>query len=157
MLYFNWLQQNFKNSQQSETVDCSPTSGSELFHARERCAVRHSCQMLYFFQNNVVPQFFNGMVCWHYHLQWICGYVHVYKIIKQLFHACSWNSQNYCPRCWRWLGNCCLRPQAMTCELLPSASGNDLGTVAFGLRQQFSSHLQHLGSIVLTVPWTGMK
>jgi len=26
-----------------------------------------------------------------------------------------------------------------------------------GLRQQFSSHLQHLGSIVLTVPWTGRK
>ena len=25
--------------------------------------VRHSCQMLYFFQNNVVPQFFNGMIC----------------------------------------------------------------------------------------------
>ena len=53
--------------------------------------------MLYFFQNNVVPQFFNGMVCSHYHLQWICGYVHVYKIIKQLFHAYSGNSQNYCP------------------------------------------------------------
>ena len=47
----------------SETVDSSPTSGSELFHDQERCAVRHSCQMLYFFQNNVVPQFFNGMVC----------------------------------------------------------------------------------------------
>jgi hypothetical protein len=23
--------------------------------------------------------------------------MHVYKIIKQLFHACSGNSQNYCP------------------------------------------------------------
>ena len=34
---------------------------------------------MYFFQNNVVPQFVNGMVCWHYHLQWICGYVHVPK------------------------------------------------------------------------------
>jgi hypothetical protein len=33
-----------KNSLRSETVDCSPASGSELFHARERCAVRHSCQ-----------------------------------------------------------------------------------------------------------------
>jgi hypothetical protein len=54
-------------------------------------------KMLFFFQNNVVPEFFNGMVCWHYHLQWICGYVHVYKIIKQLFHVCSGNSQNYCP------------------------------------------------------------
>jgi hypothetical protein len=84
--------ENFKNSWQSETVDCSPTSGSELFHARQRCAVRHSCQMLYFFQNNVVPQFFNGMVCWHYHLQWICDYVHVYKIIKQ-FSASGNSSQ----------------------------------------------------------------
>ena len=110
---FNWLQENFKNSWQSETVDCSPTSGSELFHAREWCAVGHSCQMLYFFQNNVVPQFFNGMVCWHYHLQWICGYVHVYKIIKQLFHACSGNNQNYCPSVLE-----------MTWELLPSTSGN---------------------------------
>jgi hypothetical protein len=60
-----------------------------------------------------VLQFFNGiMVCWHYHLQWICGYVHVYKIIKQLFHACSGNSQNYCPSVLE-----------MTWELLPSASG----------------------------------
>ena len=91
----------------------SPTSGSKLFHARERCAVRHSCQMLYFFQNNVVLQFFNGIVCWYYHLQWICGYVHVYKIIKQLFHACSGNSQNYCPSVLE-----------MTWELLPLASGN---------------------------------
>ena len=69
--------------------------------------------MLYFFQNNVAPQFFNGMVCWYYHLQWICGYVHVYKIIKQLFHACSGNSQNYCPSVlemtWELLANC-LRP-----------------------------------------------
>jgi hypothetical protein len=60
------------------------------------------------------------------------GYVHVYKIIKQLFHACSGNSQNYCPSVLE-----------MTWELLPSA---------LGLRQQFSSHLQHLVSIVLTVP-----
>ena len=51
-------------------LTCSPTSGSELFHARERCTVRHSCQV---------------------HQLWICGYVHVYKIIKQLFHACSGN------------------------------------------------------------------
>jgi hypothetical protein len=58
----------------------------------------------YFFQNNVVPQCLNGMVC---------GYVHVYKIIKQLFHACSGNSQNYCPSVLE-----------MTWELLPSASGN---------------------------------
>ena len=53
------------------------------------------------------------MVCWHFHLQWICGYVPVYKIIKQLFHACSGNSQNYCPSVLE-----------MTWELLPSASGN---------------------------------
>jgi hypothetical protein len=53
--------------------------------------------MLYFFQNNVVLQFVNGMVCWHYHLQWICGYVHVYKIIKQLCHACKGNSQTIVP------------------------------------------------------------
>jgi hypothetical protein len=33
-----------------------------------------------------------------------------------------------------------------------TCAGDDLGTVAFGLRQQFSSHLQHLGSMVLTVP-----
>jgi hypothetical protein len=32
-----------------------------------------------------------------------------------------------------------------------------LGTVAWGQRQQFPSHLQHRGTIVLTVPWTGMK
>ena len=70
--------------------------------------------MLYFFQNNVVFQFFNGMVCCHYHLQWICGYVHVYQIIKQLFHVCSGNSQNYCP----------------------SVLGDDLGTIAFGSRPQ---------------------
>ena len=60
---FNWLQENLKNSRRNETVDCSPTSGSELFHAREWCTVRYSCQVLYFFQNNVVPQFFNGMLC----------------------------------------------------------------------------------------------
>jgi hypothetical protein len=89
MLYFNWLQEYFKNSRRSETVDCSPTSGSELFHALERCAVRHSCQA---------------------HQSWICGYVHVYKIVKQLFHACSGNSQNYCPEVLE-----------MTWELLPEA------------------------------------
>ena len=111
---FNWLQENFKNSWRSETVDCSPTSVSELFHARERCTVRHSCQMLYFFQNNVVPQFFNGMVCWNYHLQWICGYVHVYKIIKSYFMPVQGTVKTIVPRCWRWLG----------WELLPSASGN---------------------------------
>ena len=108
-----------KNSPLSETVDCSPTSGSELFHARERCTLRHSCQMLYVFQNNVVPQFFNGMVCWHYHLQWICGYVHVYKIIKQLLHACSGNSQNYCTSVLK-----------MTWELLPSASGRSFQVIS---------------------------
>jgi hypothetical protein len=48
-------------------------------------------------------------VRWHYHLQWICGYVHVYRIIKQLDHACSGNSQNYCPSVLE-----------MTWELLPS-------------------------------------
>ena len=57
-------------------------------------------------------------------VQWICGYVHIYKIIKQLFHACSGNSQNYCPSVLEF-----------TWELLPSA---------FGLRQQFLSHIQHL-------------
>ena len=94
-------------------LTCSPAFGSELFHAREQCAVHHSCQiMLYFFQNNVVSQFFNGMICWYYHLQWICGYVHVYKIIKQLFHACSGNSQNYCSSVLE-----------LTWELLPSAFG----------------------------------
>jgi hypothetical protein len=101
---------------------CASSSGMEQFGSGSRetvncftlpailCAVRHSSQMLYFFQNNVVPQFFNGMVCWHYHLQWICGYVHVYKIIKQLFHACSGNSQNYWPEVLE-----------MTWELLPEA------------------------------------
>ena len=69
-------------------------------------------------------------LCWNYHLQWICGYVHVYmiyvynKIIKQLSHACSGNSQNYWPEVME-----------MTWELLP-----------FVLGQQFSSHLHHLGS-----------
>jgi hypothetical protein len=53
----------FENSQRSETVDCSPTSGSELFHARERCTLRHSCQA---------------------HQSWICGFVHAYKIIITL-------------------------------------------------------------------------
>ena len=77
------------------------------------------------------------LVCWHYHLQWICGYAHVYKIIQQLFHACSGNSQDFCPSVLE-----------MTWELLPSN---------FGLRQQFSSHFRHFGSIDLTVPWTGMK
>jgi hypothetical protein len=37
-------------------------------NSEQRCTVRHSCQV---------------------HQSWICGYVHVYKIIKQLFHACS--------------------------------------------------------------------
>jgi hypothetical protein len=76
---------------------------------------------MYFFQNNVVPQFLNGMICWHY--------VHVYKIIKQLFQGtvktidprCWRRLENCClfmlvqgtvktidPRCWRWLENCCL-------------------------------------------------
>jgi len=39
--------------------------------------------------------------------------VHVYKIIKQLFHACSGKS-----------------------KLLSLSAGDDLGTVAFGLRPQ---------------------
>ena len=39
------------------------------------------------------------------------GFVHVYKIIKQLFHACSGNNQNYCPAALE-----------MTWKLLPSAS-----------------------------------
>jgi hypothetical protein len=34
---------------------------------------------------------------------------------------------------------------------LSLGAGDDFG---LGLGQQFSSHLQHLGSIVLTVPWT---
>ena len=106
-----------KNSRRSETVDCSSTSGSELFHARELCAVSHSCQMQYFFQNKVVPQFFNGMVCCH-HFQWICGYVHVYKIIKQLFHACSGNSQNYCPSVLE------SRPQAAVLKSSPAPRVN---------------------------------
>jgi hypothetical protein len=44
---------------------------------------------------------------------------------------------------------CLFRKQS---KLLSLDAGDGLGTVAFGLRQQFSSHLQHLGSIVLTVP-----
>ena len=48
------------------------------------------------------------------------GFVHVYKIIKQLYHACSGNSQNYCPEVLE-----------MIWEPLPSAfgAGDDLGTV----------------------------
>jgi hypothetical protein len=61
------------------------------------------------------------------------GFVHVYKIIKQLYHACSRNSQNYCPEVLE-----------MICEPLPS--------VLEMTWEQFSSHLQHLGTIVLTVP-----
>jgi hypothetical protein len=34
--------------------------------------------------------------------------------------ACSGNSQNYVPRCWRWLGNCCLRPQAKVLKSSPA-------------------------------------
>jgi hypothetical protein len=45
--------------------------------------------------------------------------------------------------------SCLFREQS---KLLSLGAGDDLGTVAFGLRQQFSSHLQHLWSIVLTVP-----
>jgi hypothetical protein len=37
-------------------------------------------------------------------------------------------------------------------KLLSLGAGDVLETVAFGLRQQFSSHLQHLVTIVLTVP-----
>jgi len=67
-----------------------------------------------------------GMVCWHYHLQWICGYVHVYKIIKQLFHACSGNSQNYCPSVLE-----------ITWELLSSASGNSSQVISSTSGQKF--------------------
>ena len=92
---------------------------------------------MYFFQNNVVPQFLNGMICWHY--------VHVYKIIKQLFQGtvktidprCWRWLENCClfmlvqgtvkiivPRCWRWLGNCCLRPQAPVLKSSPAPQVN---------------------------------
>jgi hypothetical protein len=157
-IFFNWLQDNLKQKPAEWNSWLFPTSGSELFHDRERCAVRHSYQMLYFFQNNGVPQFFNGMVCWHYHLQWICGYVHVYKIIKQLFHACSGKSQNYCHSVLEMTWE--LVPEA---EVLKSSPAPRVNSFDYsmnrheGLRQQFSSHLQHIGSIVLTVPWTGMK
>ena len=81
-------------------LTCSPTSGSELFHARERCTVRHSCQA---------------------HQSWICGYVHVYKIIKQLFHACSGNSQNHCPSVLKM--TCCW-PRATVLNSSPAPRDN---------------------------------
>jgi hypothetical protein len=59
-----------------------------------------------------VPQFFNGMVCWHYHLQWICGYVHVCKIIKQLFHAYWGNSIQLLTGSED--NSCCSRNQSIT-------------------------------------------
>jgi hypothetical protein len=43
-------------------------------------------------------------------------------------------------------------PVQGTVKTMSLGAGDDLGTVAFGLGQQFSSHLQHLGLIVLTVP-----
>ena len=72
----------------------------------------------------------------------------------QLFHACSGNSQNYCPSVLE-----------MTWELLPEGRRQQFPSVLEmtwellpeGWRQQFPSHLQHRGTIVLTVPWTGMK
>ena len=76
------IQENILNSRPSETVDCSSTSGSELFHARERCAVRHSCQVLYFFQNNVVPQFFNGMLRLSSVDLWLCTCVQDNKTVS---------------------------------------------------------------------------
>jgi hypothetical protein len=82
-------------------LTCSPISGSELFHARERYAVPHSCQA---------------------HQSWICGYVHVYKIIKQLFHACSGNIQNYCPSV---LEMTCCWPKATVPKSSPAPRDND--------------------------------
>jgi hypothetical protein len=70
--------------------------------------------------------------------------VHVYKIIKQLFQG---TVKTIDPRTVAF--SCLFREQS---KLLSLGAGDDLGTVAFGLRHQFSSHLQHLGSIVLTVP-----
>jgi hypothetical protein len=52
---------------------------------------------------------------WYADIIILSGFVvmcNVYKIIKQLFHACSGNSQNYCPSVLE-----------MTWELLPLASG----------------------------------
>ena len=85
----------------------------------------------------------NFLMVWYADIiifQWICGYVHVYKIIKQLAHACSGNSQNYCPSVLE----------------MTLAEGNSSQVISSTLGQivltAFSSHLQHLGSIVLIVP-----
>jgi hypothetical protein len=45
--------------------------------------------------------------------------------------------------------SCLLREQS---TLFTRGAGDDLRTVAGGRRQQFPSHLQHRGTIVLTVP-----
>jgi hypothetical protein len=100
--------------------------------------------MLYFFQNNVVPQFFNGMVCWHYHLQWICGYVHVYKIIKQLLEwrtahrSRAWNSSDSEVREQSTvsLRRLFLKFSCNQLKISCLGAGDDLGTVVFGLRPQ---------------------
>ena len=100
--------------------------------------------MLYFFQNNVVPQYFNGMVCWHYHRQWICGYVHVYKIIKQLLHACSGNRQNNCPSVLE-----------MTWKLLPSASGNSSQVISSTSGQSFWLFPEQAWNNCIILSWLG--
>ena len=50
-------------------------------------------------------------------------------------------------------------PDAGTVKILSLDAGDDLETVAFGLRPQatVSKHLQHLGTIFITVPLLGIK
>ena len=50
--------------------------------------------------------------------------MHVYKIIKQLFHACSGNSQNYCPSVLEITVAFGLRPQATVLKSSPAPRVN---------------------------------
>ena len=50
-------------------------------------------------------------------------------------------------------------PDSGTVKILPLDAGDDLETVAFGLRPQATvpKHLQHLGTIFMTVPLSDIK
>ena len=71
------------------TVPLLPDQNCSMPENDAQCVIPVKCCIS--FKTMLCPNF---LMVWYADiiLQWICGYVHVYKIIKQLCHACSGNS-----------------------------------------------------------------
>jgi hypothetical protein len=89
-----------------------------------QCVIPVKCYIS--FKTMLCPNF---LMVWYANIIIFNGFVVMcmYMIIKQLFHACSGNSQNYCPSVLEITVDFGLRPQATVLKSSPPPQVNSFG------------------------------